>query len=162
VNFRMIRMLTAAGLLGLLCGCNSYRITQSSHFVNDDGFIVRVDYGRADKDHVNTFVSPVNGKTMDFRSKLVVDVTLPDGDSFTAWQCMNFVNLGTMYRTDNEKWMFLANGFTCGIFMKDENDPEKRYLEVYRGVLCNTPVKVAEKDDRWHKVKKTPKKYVAE
>jgi len=136
----------------LLAGCNSYRTTQTSYFVDDDGAIVRVDYGRAEKDHVNSFVSPANGAELEFRSKLVVDVRLPDGDDFTAWQCMNFGGNGTMYKSDDEEWYFLASGFTCKVAQKDATFASG-YRNVFQGVLCNTPVKVPEKDARWRKFK---------
>ena len=80
----------------------------------------------------------VGGKEMDFKSKLVVKVSLPDGNSFIAWQCMNFLRGGTMYKSDNELWMFHAIGLSCAIFRQTEDDSTK-YLEVYRGILCNTP-----------------------
>jgi len=137
--------------LGLLAGCQSYEIVQRNVFADDDGNAVYVDYGRSEREHVNQFISPVTGKEMDFKSKLVVEVTLPDGEDFTAWQCMNFMTYGTMYRTDNEKWMMLANGFTCIVYRRQENDKTK-YDEVFRGVLCDTPGEKAEKDERWKDV----------
>ena len=75
----------------LFSGCQSYRLVQRNVFADDDGHVIVVDYGRSEKEHVNTFVSPVTGKEMEFRSKLVVEVQLPDGDTFKAWQCMNFL-----------------------------------------------------------------------
>ena len=132
-------LLTAVfALTAFLCGCHSYDVVQTSVFSDEDGNIVHVDYGRSDKEHVNTFISPVTGKEMDFKSKLVVKVSLPDGNSFTAWQCMNFLRGGTMYKSDNELWMFHAIGLSCAIFRQTEDDSTK-YLEVYRGILCNTP-----------------------
>lgn len=135
------------GLL-LLSGCQSYEIVQTNVFADDDGHVISVDYGRSETDHVNTFVSPANGKEMEFRSKLVVKVTLPDGDRFKAWQCMNFMNMGTLYKTDDGEWMLLANGFTSIVYRQDENN-ESRYDEVFRGVLCDTPDREVKKDERW-------------
>jgi len=134
-----------------VAGCNSPQIVQTNYFVDDDGAILRVDYGRANRDHINTFRSPANGREMEFKSKLAVDVCLPDGDRFTAWQCMNFAGNGTLYRTDDEEWYFLASGFTCRVARQDETQ-SATYNEIYRGVLCNTPVKMPEKDTRWRKV----------
>jgi len=136
-----------------LAGCQGYDIVQTNVFANDDGHVVFVDYGRSDREHVNTFRAPTNGQIMEFKSKLAVRVTLPDGDRFTAWQCMNFQATGTMYKTDSEKWMLLANGFTCIVYRQDERDPT-RYREVFRGVLCDTPEREIEKDDRWKDVPK--------
>jgi len=168
---------TFSFFLFTLTGCNSYQITQTNTFANDDGMIVRVDYGQAKKDHVNTFVSPANGRKLDFKSKLVVEVTLPDwpddanypgkkegekppfdGESFTAWQCMNFGGNGTMYKTDDDEWYFLASGFTCKVARKDGRFGSG-YRDVFGGVLCNTPVEAPKKDGRWRKVKATEKKY---
>jgi len=147
-----------AFLLLAAAGCSSYEIKQTSHFANDDGKIVRVDYGRAEKDHVNTFVSPANGKTLEHKTKLVVEVTMPDGEDFTAWQCMNFNSNGTMYRTDDEEWVFLASGFTCRIAQRDTRY-RSGYRDVFAGVLCNTPVEMPKKDDRWYKVRTSGTKY---
>ena len=136
----------------LFAGCQSYAIVQRNMFADDRGNLVVVDYGRSESDHVNTYKSPVNGEELEFKSKLMVRAELPDGDSFKAWQCMNFLPYGTMYRSDNERWMLHANGFTCVIYRQTEED-ETRYLEVYRGVLCDIDKDVrVKKDDRWKDV----------
>ena len=140
-----------AGLL--LAGCESYDIMQRSVFSDDSGNMVMVAFGRGESDHVNYFVSPSNGKELEFKSKLVVEVELPDGDSFVAWQCMNMLANGTMYRTDNEKWMLLAAGFTCTVYRRNE-EMEDRYDEVYRGILCDTAKGDYKEDERWRKLKK--------
>lgn len=135
-----------------LQGCQSYTIVQRNVFADDDGNIVSVQYGRSEKDHVNTFISPATGKEMDFRSKLVVVAALPDGEVFTAWQCMNFLSRGTMYQTDNKKWMLLVNGFSCTIFRKAEGEAD-RYQEVFRGVLCEIDDSYkGQKDERWKEI----------
>ena len=132
----------------LLQGCQSYDILQTNVFADDDGNVVTVDYGRSERDHVNTFRAPTNGKEMEFKSKLMVKVTLPDGSGFKAWQCMNFLASGTMYKTDNERWMFLANGFSSVVYRQDEDD-ETLYNEVFRGVLCDVADREVKKDERW-------------
>ena len=71
-----MRVLSAISALLLFAGCNSYRVVQTNIFSDEDGRIVSVDYARAEKDHVNTFVSPVTGKEMEFRSKLLVKAVL--------------------------------------------------------------------------------------
>ena len=151
----MKRFIPHSGLFALaallLQGCQSYEIVQTNVFANDDGQVVTVDYGRSEKDHVNTFKAPTNGKIMEFKSKLMVRVTLPDGDSFKAWQCMNFLSMGTLYKTDNEEWMLLANGFTSLVYQRDEKD-ETRYREVFRGVLCDVADRETKKDERWKKM----------
>jgi len=150
----MIRMCAIAAAVALaLAGCQSYEIVQRNVFSDEDGNLVAVDYGRSDKDHVNTFIAPLTGKEMEFKSKLVVRAELPDGETFTAWQCMNFMRRGTMYKTDNERWMLLANGFSCVVYRQSEENPDD-YREVYRGVLCDTPEIGGgkQKDERWKTV----------
>jgi len=159
--------------LSALLGCQSYTIVQRNVFADDDGNVVSVEYGRSDEDHVNTFISPTTGKEMEFRSKLVVRANFAEnvadfhevrnrgavtnrielaGESFKAWQCMNFLSRGTMYRTDNDKWMLLANGFSCIIYRQTEE--KTRYLEVFRGVLCEIDdAYKGKKDERWKKIK---------
>ena len=147
-----------AAALALAAGCQSYTIVQENVFADDDGNVAVVEYGRSERDHVNTFVSPATGKEMDFKSRLVVRARTPGGESFTAWQCMNFLARGTMYKTGNEKWMLLADGFSCVIY--HQTDDKTRYLEVYRGVLCDTPGEIKmKKDDRWKVLPKDPRTY---
>ncbi len=152
--FDFVRGIACALLAAaFFAGCQSYDIVQRNVFSDEDGNLVAVDYGRSDTDHVNTFVAPLTGKEMEFRSKLVVRAELPDGTKFTAWQCMNFLRRGTMYKTDNGRWMLLANGFSCSVYMRDD-EAGGEYREVYRGVLCDTPdIGVSsEKDSRWKKI----------
>jgi hypothetical protein len=121
----------------LLSGCTSFHPLQTARFVDDDGRFVTVQYGVGDEDHVTSFVSPVNGKEIELKSKLRVRVQLADGTRFTAFQCMNMLQSGTMYKTDNGEWMFLANGFTCLVF---EYDDERRdHRVVFRGTLAQSP-----------------------
>lgn len=156
----MLAKLVRFGLIGLACafaGCQSYQIVQTNMFSDEDGNIVQIDYGKSDSEHVNTFVSPMTGKEMDFRSKLMVYVSLPDGDSFKAWQCMNFLASGTMYKTDNERWMVLVSGFSCSLYAQLQED-ETKYKEVYRGVMCDVAEREKpKKDERWKTMKKTDK-----
>jgi len=140
--------------LTAVLGCQSYTIVQRNVFADDDGNVVSVEYGHSESDHVNTFISPTTGKEMEFRSKLVVRAELPGGTSFKAWQCMNFLSRGTMYRTDNDEWMLLANGFSCTVYRQTEED-ETRYQEVFRGVLCEIDDSYrGKKDERWKTLSK--------
>ena len=141
-------VITVAALM-FATGCASYRIVQTNVFSDEDGRIISVDYGRSEDDHVNTFVSPVTDKEMEFRSKLLVEVVLHDGESFTAWQCMNFLRSGTMYKTDDEEYMFLANGFSCAVYRREDDG---RYLEIYRGVICETP-DAPDIEDKWRRIR---------
>ena len=150
------------GLL-LLAGCQSYDIVQTNVFADDDGNVISVDYGRSETDHVNTFRAPTNGKEMEFKSKLMVKVTLPNGDRFKAWQCMNFLSMGTMYKTDDEEWMLLANGFTSIVYHQETVEQggreEARHVEVFRGVLCDIADREVEKDERWKVVPRSQGTY---
>ena len=149
IAYRLSLITLAAALLQ---GCQSYQIVQRNVFADDDGRVIVVDYGRSDSDHHNTFVSPVTGKEMDFHTRLVVKVQLPDGDTIKAWQCMNFLPRGTMYMTDNEEWKVLANGFSCIIYHRTGEKPPKDYLEVYRGVICDTPDREVKRNDKWRDI----------
>jgi len=146
------RAVVLSAIVTAFAGCQSWEVRQANIFSDEDGRIVRVEYGRSESVHRNKFISPVTGKEMDFESKLVVRVTMPDGDRFTAWQCMNFLRSGTMYKTDNEQWMVLANGFSTIVYAREKDSG--RYAEAYRGVLCETTDKKAAKDDRWRDLKK--------
>ena len=75
------------------------------------------------------------------KTKLAVRVTLPDGDDFLAWECMNTLSVGTMYRSDNERWMYHANGISCRVFHKAANPAtgEEDYLVIFEGVICEGP-----------------------
>ena len=143
----------AAALFLAVVGCQSYEIVQTNIFSSDDGHVVTVAYGRSESFHVNTFRNPATGKDVEFKSKLVVRVKLPDGDSFTAWQCMNFFESGTMYKTDDDEWQILVNGFTCRMFLR-VNDGSGLYNEVYRGILCESPKSEKKKDSKWRSLKK--------
>lgn len=180
---RKILSVTASALLLALAGCHSYRIVQTNVFSDEDGNLVRVSYGKSDTDHVNTFIAPSNGKEMEFKSKLMVKVIVPEitrvykskpdaggkivrrtetlcgEDSFVAWQCMNFLSSGTMYKTDDEEWIVYVNGFTCALYLQTK-ELETRYLEVYRGVLCDTPeAKGVRKNDKVRDLPRQDKKF---
>lgn len=155
----VLRLKSFLVLALLLLGCQSYTIVQRNVFADDDGRVIVVDYGRSDSDHHNTFVSPVTGKEMDFHTRLVVKVQLPDGDTIKAWQCMNFLPRGTMYMTDDEEWKVLVNGFSCTIYHQTGEKPPKDYLEVFRGVICDTPKMEVKKDERWHDVLQSGREY---
>jgi len=138
--------------LTALLGCQSYTIVQRNVFADDDGVAVTIHYGRAERDHVNTFVSPSTGQEVEFVSRLLIKAEAPNGEMIKAWQCMNFLSYGTMYESDDKEWKFLLNGFSINIFRRTDEQPP-RYREVYRGVLCATQNSEREKDDRWREVR---------
>ena len=129
-----------AAMLVLLVGCTSFRPQQACMFTDANGNIVTVEYGNSKKDHVSKFTAP-NGKVLDMKTKLGVRVTLPAGDDFLAWECMNTLSVGTMYRTDNQKWLYHANGISCRVFKKALNPStgQDDYLEIFEGVICEGP-----------------------
>ena len=154
----MKRILLLVALLALAGGCNSYRVVQQNVFSDEDGFLVALNYGVAEKTHENTFVSPVTGETMPFRSRLLVLAELPDGEELKAWQCMNFLPRGTMYQTDDEKWKILVEGFSCTLYAQNPEN-ERDYAIVYRGVLCDSPAVEVKKDDRWREIRSPQRVY---
>ena len=129
-----------AAMLVMFAGCVSFTPQQACMFTDHEGNIVSVEYGHSKKDHVSKFTAP-NGKVLDMKTKLGVRVTLPDGDGFLAWECMNTLPVGTMYRTDDEKWMYHANGISCRVFKKSVNPStgQDDYLEIFEGVICEGP-----------------------
>ena len=151
---RLLQIFAVAALILVAAvGCQSYEIVQTNIFSSDDGHVVTVAYGRSGSFHVNTFRNPATDTDIEFKTKLVVRVRLPDGDSFTAWQCMNFFESGTMYKTDDDEWQILVNGFTCRIFLRVD-DGAGNYREVYRGILCESPKNEKKKDTKWRSLKK--------
>jgi hypothetical protein len=147
----LVRIAAVLSAVLLAAGCSSYRIVQTNIFSDEDGRVVSVDYGRGEEEHVNVFTSPVTGREMEFKSRLLVKVELFDGRRFMAWRCMNFSRAGTMYKSDNEKFMFLAGGFSCIVY---ERDGDGRYAEIYRGVICDTPESEdGAEEDKWRMVK---------
>ncbi|MBR1921437.1 MAG: hypothetical protein IJ829_05480 [Kiritimatiellae bacterium] len=123
----------------VLTGCTSFTPLQTSWFTDEYGNLITVDYGRDVKPHESTFVAP-NGRTMTMKSHHKVRVLLGDGTKFIGWECMNPLRTGTMYRSNDEKWMYHANGISCRVFQKTVNDKgEKDYLAVFEGVICEGP-----------------------
>ena len=151
---RFVSIAFATLALAAAAGCRGFDIAQTCIFADEDGNVVTVGYGSAEKPHTNTYVNPFTKQEMEFKSTLAVEVELPDGDSFVAWRCMNFERSGTMYRTDNGRWMFHANGFTSSIY---ERRPDGGYNQVFNGVLCEAPKSDHSGDDKWRKMKKDAK-----
>ncbi len=129
------RKLAALGLalaLMLFAGCVSYETKQTVRFIDNDGRFLSVDYQRGDGDHVSTY--KLDGTEHEFKSNLRVIVELPDGTSFKAYQCLNVLRSGTLYRSDDEEWMFHANGVLVSAYrqLPDKSD----YQLVFQGVMC--------------------------
>ncbi len=137
----MRKIILLAAFAASFAGCVPFTAQQTSLFTDENGNIVSVDYGRSKNDHESKFTAP-NGKVLTMKSKLGVRVTLPDGDEFVGWECMNPLQTGTMYRSDDEEWMYHANGITCTVFKKAVNPNGKEdYLLVFEGIICEGPKK---------------------
>ena len=116
MGMKLFSKIAAAGIAAFaLAGCSSFTPMQTSLFTDEDGNIISVEYGRAKNDHETKFTAP-NGSVMTMKSKFALFLTHPDGDDFDAWQCINTLQTGTMYRSDNERWMYHANGISCRVF----------------------------------------------
>ena len=123
----------------LLSGCTSFNLTQATRFMNEDGETIYVEYGTGEDEHKTIFRSPYNGKEMEFKSKLRIRFTMPDGKERMAFQCMNELRQGTMYKTDDEEWAYQAKGFTCTVFRMDP--AIGKYRVAFQGVVCQSPEK---------------------
>ena len=150
-----------------LSGCSSYRVVQTSVFTDVDGNVIEVQYGRAEEYHVGKFISPANGKEVEFKSRLLVNVSGYGDCGFCAWQTFNPLRAGTMYRSDDEKWMFWAGGPYCRLFVQtpDRLDASGRpdYREVFVGVMGAGEAGEAKKrksgeEEKWKVIPKAPKK----
>ena len=120
-------------ILLALVGCNTFTPTQTSGFLDDDGNYISVKYGKLKEPYRTEFVSPYNGKALEMKSKLAVEVTLPSGEVFRGYQCMNLLRTGTMYKSVNGKWLYHANGTSCSVYLI--NDAGNDYLHVFNGTL---------------------------
>ena len=142
---KLLKQIFAAGAMAAaIAGCASFTPMQTSLFTDEEGNLITVEYGNTKNPRESKFTAP-NGKVMTMKSRLAVDVTLPDGTDFFAWECMNTLPSGTMYRSGNEKWMFHANGITCEVFEKTVNPQgQDDYLLVFEGIICEGPKKGSE------------------
>ena len=119
----------------LLAGCASFRRTQRDMFIDDDGYLVHVEYGERSSPHRYKMVSPMNGRSIDCESKLMVRVQLPDEKWITCYFCQNDFTYGTMYSTDDGDWKYFTTGLECAVFRKDTRRND--YLIVYKGTACS-------------------------
>lgn len=117
----------------LLSGCVSFEKTFSNSFIDDDGNVVSIVSGRLSEDHVFQVVSPGNGKLVDYKSKEAVKITLPDGQEFTAYQTLNTIPIGNMYKTEDGGIIYVTNGLMCRIYAMLEDGSD--HLLVFEGNL---------------------------
>lgn len=136
---RGLRFLAVLSAVLLLKGCVSWEVVQNAVFTDVDGRVIGVKYGQAEEYHASEFISPGNGKKAEFRSRLLVEVITYDGDGFRAWQTFNPLASGTMYRSDDGRWMFLAGGMYCMLMRQDPTRFDKYgqpdYRIVFEGVM---------------------------
>ena len=122
----------AAAALAALAGCVSYETRQSAYFLSEDGELAYVEFQHGDGEHVNYYYT---GETRrEFKSKLRVRVEFGK-EKFTAYQCLNVLPSGTMYRSDDEEWLYHAHGAIGTIYRQIPGD----YREVFQGVMQLTP-----------------------
>ena len=124
----------ASVLAAALAGCASFERSQVDAFVDDQGYMIKVEYGTRSKDHVFMVPSPGNGKLVEYRSKLMVRVTLPDGERFSAYRTLNSMPIGTMYMSDDEEWIFLTKGYWATVQHRDEKGGIE-YSGVFEGYI---------------------------
>ena len=139
MKIKIPHLLAAVFSLVLLSGCTSFNLRQTVRFINEDGDIIVVDYGDGDSEYVTKFNAPRTGKPLEFKSKLRVFVTMPDGESFYAFECVNELRTGAMYQSSDEEWYYHANGFVCTVYHRigDTRD----FKPVFTGVVCQSPEK---------------------
>ena len=117
-----------------LSGCASFHVQQTNLFTDEDGNVISVEYGTRSEDHSFMMTVPQTGKRVEFKSNLMVRVTLPDGRSFKGYRCYNPVPQGTMYMSDNERWKYLASGFSAFIYERLPNGED--YVRRFEGTLA--------------------------
>lgn len=129
-----MKRISAILLFAALAGCVSFQAKQTDMFTDEQGNIVTVTYGELKKKVRTTFVSPNTKKPYNMTTALAVEVSLPDGSSFSARQCYNPLPSGTMYISGNDKWLFRAMGLFCTVYRW--NDRLNDYAEVFSGQIC--------------------------
>lgn len=114
----------------IVSGCTSFETERSSRFVDESGDMVGVEYAHCEERDI-PFVAP-NGKTLAYKSKNAVRVTLPDGTDFTAYRNMSLA--GILYKTLDGEWEYFEEGAACAVAQMDTDG--KGYLLRFQGVLC--------------------------
>ena len=138
MKMKIPQLITLTSSLFLFAGCTSFHLSQTNRFINEDGAIITVDYGTGSSDYVTKFRSPMNGNELEFKSKLRVRVTMPDGESFYAFECFNELKTGTLYRSGDEDWSYHAKGIVCTVYNKND---QGFYAPVFEGVMCQSPAR---------------------
>jgi hypothetical protein len=117
-----------------LAGCNTFTLSQVDSFIDEDGNLVRVEYGSLKRPRKYTVVSPANGREIECQSALMVRMRLPDGVTVPCYYTQNDFAYGTMYKSADSVWKYFTTGLECAAFRFDPaaND----YLLVYKGSAC--------------------------
>ena len=62
---RFVSIAVAALALAAAAGCRGFDVAQTCIFADEDGNVVTVGYGSADKPHKNSYVNPFTGQEME-------------------------------------------------------------------------------------------------
>ena len=135
----MRRLLATAAAIAALQGCATFNRAHVNAFVDDDGRVLRVEYGTRSRPYTYYIVSPINGNKLECHDDKMVKIELPDGDGYTCYISQNVVSKGTMYSTRDEKIKFLTTGLQSRVYkyVPERND----YLEIFDGQLSPQAVK---------------------
>jgi uncharacterized OsmC-like protein len=116
----LLRGLALFALAGL-CGCATltFKSTRQSRFINMDGEIVHVDYGKEKRTETmpNGLVCTYDGK---------VRLQLPDGKRVVLYQALTAS--GVRYVSQDKHYVFIEKGPYCMIYR--DNKP------FFEGVFC--------------------------
>lgn len=107
------------GLLSLVVGCTSFHSTQKFSFVDDNGLVLKAEYGLAAKPYHYKMISPMNGVEVDCTDTKMVKVTLPppNNETIVCYICQNLLGKGTMYGTRDNKWKYATTGLYCRLYL---------------------------------------------
>jgi hypothetical protein len=133
---KFLNILFVALAASMLPGCASFLLQQTDSFVDGDGNVITVEYGRRSRPYEYEIVSPINGFKLPCKDDKMVRIMLPDQKQITCRLCQNDSprGQGTMYMTTDKRWKFLTVGLASWIFIRDE--ARRDYLLVFEGNLA--------------------------
>jgi len=136
-----VRLMLSAFALAL-AGCASFKAERSSRFIDENGTTIGVEYAHGEET-TTYFIAP-NGARMPYKTKLKVRVTMPDGDSFTAYRHMSLA--GVLYKTIDEEWEYLEEGMACAVARRASDG--NGYLLKFQGMMCMNRSETTKKKPR--------------
>ncbi len=122
-------------LVVAMAGCASFQPTQKFSFVDDNGLVLKAEYGVSSEPYHYPMVSPMNGVEVECTDTKMVKITLPppNNEVLTCYICQNLLGKGTMYGTKDGKWKYATTGLYCRLYVWI---PELRdYQHVYSGTI---------------------------